>query len=77
MVAGTILGYTPQCRPFSKHKRRPDIVKIKQILQTKRSISCEFFPPKSAEGIPGVFRAIDRLKAFNPDFVSVTYGAGG
>ena len=52
-------------------------MKIKEILNTKRSISCEFFPPKSAEGIPGVLRAIDRLKAFRPDFVSVTYGAGG
>ncbi len=52
-------------------------MKIKEILKTKRSISCEFFPPKSAEGIPGVLRAIDRLKAFSPDFVSVTYGAGG
>ena len=52
-------------------------MKIKEILKTKRSISCEFFPPKSAEGISGVLRAIDRLKAFRPDFVSVTYGAGG
>ena len=52
-------------------------MKINEILKAKRSISCEFFPPKSDEGIPGVFRAIDRLKAFRPDFVSVTYGAGG
>ena len=52
-------------------------MKISEILKAKRSISCEFFPPKSAEGIPGVLRAIDRLKAFRPDFVSVTYGAGG
>ena len=52
-------------------------MKIKEILNITRPISCEFFPPKTAEGIPGVFRAIDRLKAFRPDFVSVTYGAGG
>lgn len=52
-------------------------MKINEILKAKRSISCEFFPPKSAEGIPGVLRAIDRLKPFRPDFVSVTYGAGG
>ncbi len=52
-------------------------MRIKDILKSTRTISCEFFPPKTAEGIPGVFRAVDRLKAFHPDFVSVTYGAGG
>ena len=52
-------------------------MKIREILNITRPISCEFFPPKTAEGIPGVFRTIDRLKAFRPDFVSVTYGAGG
>jgi methylenetetrahydrofolate reductase (NADPH) len=52
-------------------------LKIKDILNTTRTISCEFFPPRSAEGIPGVFTTIDQLKAYQPDFVSVTYGAGG
>ena len=50
---------------------------IKEILDSTRTISCEFFPPKTAEGMDAVFRAVDRLKAFRPDFVSVTYGAGG
>ena len=52
-------------------------MKIKEILQQKRTVSCEFFPPREEDGIPAVFRAIDRVGAFNPDFVSVTYGAGG
>lgn len=52
-------------------------MRIGDLLKQTRTISCEFFPPKTEEGIPGVFRAIDRLKAFSPDFVSVTYGAGG
>jgi methylenetetrahydrofolate reductase (NADPH) len=52
-------------------------LKIKDILNSTRTISCEFFPPRSAEGIPGVFTTIDQLKAYQPDFVSVTYGAGG
>ena len=52
-------------------------MKIKDILASTRTISCEFFPPKTAEGIPGVFGAVDRLKAYCPDFASVTYGAGG
>ncbi|MEK7814728.1 MAG: methylenetetrahydrofolate reductase, partial [Chloroflexota bacterium] len=52
-------------------------MKIKDILRENRTISYEFFPPKTAEGIPGVFRAIDALKVYCPDFISVTYGAGG
>ena len=52
-------------------------MKIKDLLQEKRTISCEFFPPREAEGIPNVLRAIERVKVYNPDFVSVTYGAGG
>ncbi|MFQ6028898.1 MAG: methylenetetrahydrofolate reductase [NAD(P)H] [Dehalococcoidia bacterium] len=52
-------------------------MKIKDILQERRTISCEFFPPRSAEGIPAVLRAIERVRDYNPDFVSVTYGAGG
>jgi methylenetetrahydrofolate reductase (NADPH) len=52
-------------------------LKIKGILKEKRTISCEFFPPREAEGIPNVLRVIDRVSAFCPDFVSVTYGAGG
>ena len=52
-------------------------MKIKEILQQKRTISCEFFPPREEDGIPAVFRAIDRVRVYNPDFISVTYGAGG
>ena len=52
-------------------------MKIKEILQQKRTVSCEFFPPREEDGIPAVFRAIDRVQAYNPDFISVTYGAGG
>lgn len=52
-------------------------MKIKDILQERRTISCEFYPPREAEAIPGVLRAMHRVSSFNPDFVSVTYGAGG
>ncbi|PKB63937.1 MAG: methylenetetrahydrofolate reductase [NAD(P)H] [SAR202 cluster bacterium Io17-Chloro-G2] len=52
-------------------------MKIREILNTTRTISCEFFPPRTAEGIPAVFQAVEGLKTFKPDFVSVTYGAGG
>ena len=41
------------------------------------TISCEFFPPKSPEGEANLFDAIHELDSVNPNFVSVTYGAGG
>ena len=52
-------------------------MKIQEVLQQKRTVSCEFFPPREEDGIPAVFRAIDRVRVYNPDFISVTYGAGG
>ncbi len=52
-------------------------MKIRDILTDSRTISFEFFPPRAAEGIPGVLDTLEELKVSAPDFVSVTYGAGG
>lgn len=52
-------------------------MKIKDLLKRKRTISFEFFPPREADGVPGVIEVIKGLQRFGPDFVSVTYGAGG
>jgi len=41
------------------------------------SVSFEFFPPKSRAMAERLWKTIDRLAPLNPDFVSVTYGAGG
>lgn len=40
-------------------------------------ISFEFFPPKSEEMEGQLWKAVSELQDWNPDFVSVTYGAGG
>ncbi|WP_414833263.1 methylenetetrahydrofolate reductase [NAD(P)H] [Afifella sp. YEN Y35] len=40
-------------------------------------LSFEFFPPKKPEQFAAFKDTAERLKAFAPDFVSVTYGAGG
>ncbi|HTN41378.1 MAG TPA: methylenetetrahydrofolate reductase [NAD(P)H] [Asticcacaulis sp.] len=40
-------------------------------------VSFEFFPPKSEEMEATLWESIRRLAPLNPEFVSVTYGAGG
>ena len=39
--------------------------------------SFEFFPPKTDAGIEKLFATIEYLAELSPDFVSITYGAGG
>lgn len=53
-------------------------MRIDEILKKKRTLSFEVFPPKKGGGeIDKLFETIDGLKALNPDFISVTYGASG
>lgn len=40
-------------------------------------ISFEFFPPKSPDMEDQLWQTVEALQAYRPDFVSVTYGAGG
>ncbi|MCH9770354.1 MAG: methylenetetrahydrofolate reductase [NAD(P)H] [Gammaproteobacteria bacterium] len=41
------------------------------------SVSFEFFPPKTAEGLQKLLFVADELKVVSPDYISVTFGAGG
>ncbi len=41
------------------------------------NISFEFFPPKNRAMSLALWRAVQKLETLNPEFVSVTYGAGG
>jgi methylenetetrahydrofolate reductase (NADPH) len=51
---------------------------ISEILFTKRTVrSLEFFPPKDDAGVEALRQTAAALKRIAPDFVSVTYGAGG
>ncbi len=51
---------------------------ISEQLKAKvQTTSFEVFPPKNNAAYAPVEAAVDRLSEFRPDFISVTYGAGG
>ena len=53
-------------------------MKISDILDSgRRPVSFEFFPPKTDDGVESLFKTIEKLKVYQPSYVSVTYGAGG
>ena len=45
--------------------------------QRAPAISFEFFPPKTEEMERNLWETVNRLAPLSPNFVSVTYGAGG
>ncbi len=51
---------------------------IKDIFKEGKTVfSFEVFPPKKNEEIYDLYKTLDTLKTLQPDFISVTYGAGG
>ena len=46
-------------------------------LKTEPTLSFEFFPPKDEIGDVTLWKSFEKLLEVSPDFVSVTYGAGG
>jgi len=53
-------------------------VRIDEIIASKApTFSVEFFPPKTEEATASLFETARSLRELEPDFVSVTYGAGG
>jgi methylenetetrahydrofolate reductase (NADPH) len=54
------------------------IQKITDIFKKKENtFSFEFFPPKTTQGVANLYNTVEELNSLGPDFVSVTYGAGG
>src|SRR5574344_756425 len=43
----------------------------------KQLFSFEVFPPKKTMSVDTVYKTLDELADLHPDFISVTYGAGG
>lgn len=53
-------------------------MKIKEIFKNKRPvIAFEIFPPKADVPIETIYDRLDQFEALKPDYISVTYGAGG
>ncbi len=50
---------------------------IQNMFENKRSISFEVFPPKKDGEFEAAFEILDAMGKLSPDFISVTYGAGG
>ena len=46
-------------------------------MEKKPKISFEFFPPKNLKMYQSLWNTLNKLKIFYPEFVSITYGAGG
>ncbi|HEY0465767.1 MAG TPA: methylenetetrahydrofolate reductase [NAD(P)H] [Polyangiaceae bacterium] len=50
---------------------------IHKLSPQKPAFSFEFFPPKDQVGVDRLFDTVARLQAYDPAYVSVTYGAVG
>ena len=53
-------------------------MKIPELYQRKKPVySFEIFPPKKTDNIEKIYSTVDGLAHLEPDFISVTFGAGG
>ena len=50
---------------------------LKDMFDRDSSLSFEVFPPKKEADFSDCFKILDSLSTLSPDFISVTYGAGG
>lgn len=53
------------------------MARIGDLLAATTTLSFEFFPPKTSNAQMNLGKAVGELEALQPDFVSITYGAGG
>jgi methylenetetrahydrofolate reductase (NADPH) len=52
-------------------------MKISKLLKNKTTFSFEVFPPKQEQSLDPLKKTLEKLYTHSPDFISVTYGAGG
>ena len=52
-------------------------MRIRDIFAEKTVFSFEIFPPKKTSPLEIIYKTLDDLRDLKPDFISVTFGAGG
>lgn len=52
-------------------------MRIKELFKEKTVFSFEVFPPKKTSPVEVVYSTLEQLNDLRPDFISVTFGAGG
>ncbi len=52
-------------------------MKTTELFKKKTVLSYEVFPPKPTSPVNTIYDTLNELKELSPDFISVTYGAGG
>ena len=50
---------------------------LNKLSNTPPTLSFEFFPPKTPNGLESFYQTVKEIGSQNPDFISITYGAGG
>lgn len=59
-------------------RRRNLFVNLSKLFEEKSFVlSFEVFPPKAEQAFEQMYKAVDKLMAYKPGFISCTYGAGG
>lgn len=52
-------------------------VKLSDMMKKRQLLSFELFPPKTDRGMTNLSETIQQLCGYKPEYISVTYGAGG
>lgn len=52
-------------------------MKVRDLFKDKTVFSFEVFPPKKTSTVDVIYQTLDELGGLKPDFISVTFGAGG
>ena len=52
-------------------------VKLSDMMKKRQLLSFELFPPKTDRGMANLSETIQQLCGYKPEYISVTYGAGG